>query len=308
MTRNALVVGCGAIGSKLDEGTSGEVALTHATGYEMHEGTRLVAGVDPDSDRLSAFSSARGVPGYSEIETALAEHDIDLLSVCTPPQTHAEVVDRALDAGVEGILCEKPLGGDSKTARKIVSQCQSSETALLVNYFRRFLPGCQLARAMLNKGIVGSNRRAVMVYNKGFLNNGSHLIDLARFWFGEATDINTTGAETPDGTATFGQTNCHIIHAGNSAYNHLQVDVYGDSGRLQLLDHGRRLEWQTASESPLFEGFRDLGAAGETSTGFEWMCYFVIDEFAAAVDESVSPACDGNDALRTLELCERFLG
>ncbi len=308
MTHNALVVGCGTIGSKLDEGTAGEVALTHASGYEMHTKTELVAGVDPDSTRLETFSSSRNVPGYTDIETALSEHDIDIVSVCTPPATHRTVIDSVLTADIEGILCEKPLAGESEVATRLASRCQSMDVTLAVNYFRRYLPGCQLGRAMLHRGVVGTKKRVVLTYNKGFLNNGSHVVDLARWWFGNVTDIETSGNETPDGVATFGQTSCHLVHAGSSSYNHIQVDVYGDRGRLQLLEQGGRIEWQIAEESPLFNGFEHLGTANTMSTGLEWMCYFVVDDLVAAVEESKPPACDGDDAVQTLKLCERFLG
>ena len=306
MTHNALIVGCGAIGSQLDEGTTGSVALTHATGYKMHGRTRLVAGVDPDPDRLSAFSAARSVAGYTDIETAVAEHDVDIVSVCTPPETHADVIDTVLNADVEAILCEKPIAADSETGERIVSACSSVEIPLIVNYFRRYLPGCQLARAMLRSGIVGTDRRAVLVYNKGFLNNGSHVVDLARWWFGEATELQASGSHQPDGVVTFGQTRCHLVHVGNAAYNHIQADVYGDGGRLQLLDHGRRIAWQPVSDSTLFDGFSELGTATEIATGLEWMCYFVVDDLVTAIEQSAPPACDGETALRTLKLCERF--
>jgi predicted dehydrogenase len=307
MTYNALVVGCGAIGSELDEGTRGEVALSHAAGYELAAEATLVAGVEPDPDRRSAFSSARDVPGYADLETAFAEHNIDIISVCTPAETHAEVVNSALDNDAEGILCEKPIATETETAEAIVSDCRSADTVLGVNYFRRSLPGCRLARAMLRRGLIGDDRRAVLTYNKGFLNNGSHIVDLARWWFGDLTELQTTGSDAPDAIATFGQTPSHLVHAGNFSYSHVQVDVYGDRGRLQLLENGRRIRWQTRRASPLFEGFSDLGDPTDSATGFDWMCYFAVTDLITAIEGSTAPACSGEQALQTLQCCERFL-
>jgi len=315
MTRNALVVGLGAIGSAIDDNCDDAVALTHASGYELHPETTLLAGVDPDGERLADFEATRDALGYDALEDALDAHDIDLLSVCTPPETHAAVVEAAVDAGVDAILCEKPLASDVETGERIVEQCRDFNVTLGVNYFRRCLPGCQIGRAMLRAGAIGGNRRAVIVYSKDLHANGSHMIDLARWWFGDTGSVAVYGGDDADASkvsdeqgafVTFGDTLCHVVHVDTSAYNHTQLDVYGHEGRLQLLGQGRRLRWQATHESPTFEGFRALGNANEIETGLEWMCYFAVDDLVGAADGGALPACDGEDALETFDLCERL--
>jgi len=305
MPHNAVVVGCGAIGSTLDDAAT-EVALTHATGYETHDQTRLVAGVDPSSARRSAFRSSRDAPAYSSVDVALTNHEIDLVSVCTPPETHLEVVERSVSAGVQGVLCEKPLAADSATARRIVDRCRRAGVPLAVNYTRRYLPGCRTARAMLKTGTIDDLHRAVLVYNKGFLANGSHMVDLARWWFGDAEDATVVAGDNPDAILTFGETPTHLVYAGNDAYNHVEVDVYGHEGRVQLVDHSGRLLVSPVRDAPLFDGYRDIGSPSTVQTGIEWMCYFAVNDLVRAVEASEPVACDGEDALKTLELCERL--
>lgn len=306
MAHSALVVGCGTIGSTLDEESNGETALTHATAYEMHEESELVGGVDPDQRRREAFAAAREIPAYSALDDALADVDVEVASVCTPPETHASVIEQLLDADVGAILCEKPLTGDSTEAQRVVEACEAQGTILAVNYSRRYIPGCQLASAMLEHGLLGTVSTAVLTYNKGLLDNGSHMVDLARWWFGDASEAEAVWGSPPSAVVMFGTTRCHVVHAGSRAYNHVQVDVYGERGRLQLLDHGRRVRWQSVTDSPLFTGFRELGPPEELQSGLEWMCYFAVDDVLQSLEGGTVPACNGDEALRTLELCERL--
>jgi predicted dehydrogenase len=325
MIRNAIVVGLGAIGSALDEHSDDAVALTHASGYELHPDTNLVAGVDPDTERCTAFEDARDVPGYVALEDALEAHEIDLISVCTPPETRETIVEAVVEADIDGILSEKPLAYDVKTAEAIVNRCRAADVVLGVNYFRRYLPSFQIADLKLQAGEIGNIRQAILVYSKGLLTNGSHMIDLARWWFGDAEtvtvyqtdDVNgkqggddTGGSRCGGGTdafVKFGDTPCHVVHAGHSAYSHARLDVYGDAGRLQMHDQGRQLRLQKAHESQTYEGFRTLNSASETDTGLEWMCYYAVNDLVSAVDGGPAPACDGEDALETLKISKKLV-
>jgi len=69
----------------------------------------VVAGMDVDAARLAAFCDEHSIPArYESLDTLLAEEKPDLVSICTPPGTHAEQCVAALEAGAWA-WCEKPL-------------------------------------------------------------------------------------------------------------------------------------------------------------------------------------------------------
>ena len=95
----AVVVGCGAVGSDYDAGREGKPPLSHAGAYRAHEATELVAGVDRHPEARRRFEDRWGVPAYEELGAALAEHGPALVSICTPVETHLEVVREAVAGG-----------------------------------------------------------------------------------------------------------------------------------------------------------------------------------------------------------------
>ena len=62
--------------------------------------------------------------GWRSVETdwkqLLTRDDVELVDVCTPGDTHAEIAIAALDAG-KHVLCEKPLAESAETAEEIVA-------------------------------------------------------------------------------------------------------------------------------------------------------------------------------------------
>ncbi|MFI8998511.1 Gfo/Idh/MocA family protein [Streptomyces sp. NPDC053542] len=92
-------------------GTGGIVTGSHLPALrELHGRVRLVAAVDTDPARLTAFRELAGdeVHGYGDLAEMLAAERPDLVLLGTPPALHAEQARAALRAGA-WVLCEKPL-------------------------------------------------------------------------------------------------------------------------------------------------------------------------------------------------------
>lgn len=100
MTLRAAIVGTGGIAS--------EHARTLAAAGDR---VALVAATDIDPDRLNDFCETHSIPhAYPDAAAMLAAERPDLVHVCTPPGTHADLAVEALAAG-SSVFCEKPLCG-----------------------------------------------------------------------------------------------------------------------------------------------------------------------------------------------------
>ncbi|MFD0313307.1 Gfo/Idh/MocA family protein [Streptomyces flavalbus] len=145
--RRVAVVGTGAIvvGSHLD-------ALTaHA------DRTELVAAVDVDEDRLTAFRALAGdhVAGYTSMADMLDAVRPDLVLIGTPPSLHREQTVAALKAGA-WVLCEKPLVLSLAEYDEIAAAEEASRAYASVIFQHRYGSGATHARELIASGELGA--------------------------------------------------------------------------------------------------------------------------------------------------------
>src|SRR5438128_3443440 len=96
--------------------------------------------------------------GYEAVETdwrrLIARDDIDLIDICTPNNTHAEIAIAAAKAG-KMILCEKPLALNAKEAEKMVAAVEKANVPNMVWYNYRRCPAVVLAKQLIDEGKLG---------------------------------------------------------------------------------------------------------------------------------------------------------
>ena len=106
-------------------------------------------------DNAKAFAEKWG---YESVETdwrkLIAREDIDLIDICTPNKTHAEIAIAAAKAG-KMILCEKPLALNSKEAEKMVAAVEKAKVPNMVWYNYRRCPAVVLAKQLIDEGKLG---------------------------------------------------------------------------------------------------------------------------------------------------------
>jgi len=150
-------------------------------------------------------------------QALLRRDDVDLVDICTPGDTHAEIAIAALAAG-KHVLCEKPLANTVAEARAMAEAAELARARgirSMVGFTYRRVPAIALARQLVHEGRVGEVRHVRAQYLQDWLVDpespltwrldkaragsgalgdiGAHIIDLTQFITGERiTGVSAT--------------------------------------------------------------------------------------------------------------------
>lgn len=162
--------------------------------------TRSEAGGRQAADELGAVRAELNAAAL------LLADDIDVVHICTPNASHAELALRALESG-KHVVCEKPLATSSADARELVQAAASHGRVAAVPFVYRYHPMVREARARVARGDVGELLTLDCSYlqdwmlhpddddwrvrsvsggrSRAFADIGSHLCDLVEFVIGQ---------------------------------------------------------------------------------------------------------------------------
>jgi predicted dehydrogenase len=135
--------------------------------FDLPLRARMVAVCGRDAAAVSVAARRLGWEEYGTDWRALvARDDIDLVDICTPGDSHAEIAIAALAAG-KHVLCEKPLANTVDEARAMVAAAESarhSGVRAMCGYNYRRVPAVALMRDLVAAGRVGEIRHIRAVY------------------------------------------------------------------------------------------------------------------------------------------------
>lgn len=133
----------------------GAIGHEHALAVQAVPGLVLDAVSDPNPARVDAARSvAEHVRGYSDSVDLLADDDIDLVVVSTPPHTHADWATRALQAGKHVVL-EKPMALTTAHCDALLDLAADRDRLVVVYQNRRFDPDYLVLRRLVTSGALG---------------------------------------------------------------------------------------------------------------------------------------------------------
>jgi len=315
-----LVVGCGNIAGGFDaERPTSAPPLTHAGAYVRHGGFRLVACVEPDAARREAFMQRWLVEkGYATIDAAAAAGPFDVVSLCSPTALHAAHIAAILSLHPRLLFCEKPVTGSAAETAAAVEVCASAGVKMAVNHNRRWAPDIVRLRRELQAGAAGpwgAVRAAVGIYNKGILNNGSHLVDLLQMLLGPL-ELVAAGApvfdhwendptvpallQTREGVSV----TLNAAHAADYAVFELQL--FTERGMVAMEDGGAGWRVRRVIGSPHFKGYAVLDSGQRSNGDYHASTLAAVGNVHEALTRNAPLASTGETALAAQRLCERI--
>ncbi len=153
---------------------------------------------------------------YTDWRKLVLDKEVDVVDNGLPNDLHAEPSIEAAEKG-KHVLCEKPLGRDSKESEAMLRAVRKAGVKHMVCYNYRFIPAIRLAKQMIDEGSIGKVLQYRAVYLQDWIMDpnfpmvwrlrksmagtgalgdlGSHVIDFARFLVGEI-DSTTALAKT----------------------------------------------------------------------------------------------------------------
>jgi predicted dehydrogenase len=233
-------------------------------------GARCIGVCDCDRGKAQALADRFNIPAvYDDAEAMFAAESLDFVDIITDVHSHVPLVKLAAKHGVPAI-CQKPLAMSYSAAAELAETCRAAGVALLVHENWRWQTPLRQFKQALDDGATGGaagkpfRARIDMVSGFGVFKNqpalaeleqfiltdmGVHILDVARFLFGEADSLyctthrvheNIRGEDVATVVLKCGPTTvvCNMGYAENylerESFPETQVFVETERGSLEL--------------------------------------------------------------------------
>jgi predicted dehydrogenase len=144
---------------------AGRIGKIHAANVARHPRTQLSAVADPIEAAARALAQAHQCEWTTQADDLIAGKDVDAIVICTPTNTHVDLIERAAAAG-KAILCEKPIDLDIAKVERCLASLARTPVPLLVGFNRRFDPSAAALKRAIDDGQIGALRQVIMVLDK----------------------------------------------------------------------------------------------------------------------------------------------
>lgn len=114
----------------------GAVSFAHKGGIENSKLGDLVAVCDHNGQKLDSYIED-GIKGYTDLETMLAEEELDVVHICLPHDLHTWAAKVCLDKGVH-VFLEKPIAHNYQEAKEIRDYARTTPAKVAVSFQNRY--------------------------------------------------------------------------------------------------------------------------------------------------------------------------
>lgn len=264
----------------------------------------------------NAVQAAVNFGGKKAVSTLeeLAALDLDCVFVLTPKQCHFEQVSFLLKHGI-ATFCEKPLATTLTDAKALVDLADETGVKLMIGFNRRYAPVITAAKEALNGKapdvIIAQKNRPETEYH-ATLENAVHMVDLMRYFCGEAMEVNAISKYIDRDYETFTTAQIKfengssgILIADRSAGQWEEcIEMHGDNKTIiihmpesvTVVDNQQR---HTMELTPLAMGW----AKSEDRLGFT----NAVKHFFECIRDDKTPMTDPHDAYKTHSLLNEVL-
>ena len=305
----------------------GRIGIVHAQAIQKIAGAKLVAIAEPSEKAAKSAQRAFGCDLRS-IDQIADSDDIDGVIICTPTDSHADLIEKYAMAG-KAIFCEKPIDLDAKRVSKCLDIVQKCKIKLMVGFNRRFDPDFMALKSAIDEGQIGDVEMITItsrdpspppyeyIIRSGgiFRDMTIHDFDMARWLFGEEVEsVRAAASVLTD--PTIGELNdydsvsvilctasgkqCTISNSRRATYGYDQrIEVHGSKGMVRA-KNTRDSNIEIASSV----GFKAPPLLNFFMTRYETAYTNEIAAFVKTIAQNLEPPTSGKDGLKALLLAD----
>jgi myo-inositol 2-dehydrogenase/D-chiro-inositol 1-dehydrogenase len=240
---------------------AGRIGRIHGLNVAAHRSAELVAIADASEPAAAALASDCGAR-VADAAAILADPSIDAILICSPTDTHADLIEASVEAG-KAVFCEKPVDLSAERIRLCLDRVERSGKPLMIGFNRRFDPSFAALERRLRASEAGEIEIVTVISRDPapppvdyvrrsgglFRDMMIHDLDMARFLLaedpvevvargsalvdkgiGEAGDVDTALVILRTASGKLAQ----ISNSRRAAYGYDQrIEVHGSKGMLR---------------------------------------------------------------------------
>jgi len=249
---NVAIVGTGAIASE-----------RHIPILSRTPQAQVVAVSDLNKEAAEKVASCFRIPHvYTDMKEMLSKEPLDIVDLCTPPQTHADLALQAIEHGCH-VIMEKPMALRSEDCKRMIEAARDRGVKICVIHQMLFYPPVQKALQLVKDGSIGDFLgMRIFIANPVWLRTaeendwvhklpggiigetGPHLVYLSRAFVGEVQNVSVKARKnTSFPWCRFDDYRIELVgERGISTITALyasqqfaaEMDIYGTEGFLKL--------------------------------------------------------------------------
>lgn len=310
---------------------AGRIGKVHAGAIASDPRARLVAVADAHAPSAEAIANMAGDCEIRTIEEIEQSDDVDAVLICTPTNTHADLIERFARAG-KAVFCEKPVDLSIERVRDCLKTIAETNATVMLGFNRRFDPHFQAVRGAIDDGRIGDVEMVtitsrdpgapppeyITVSGGIFRDMTIHDFDMARYLLGEEIDSVMASAsvlvdpkigELGDFDSasviltTASGKQCVISNSRRASYGYDQrIEVHGSLGAVSA-ENQRPVSIEVATKT----GYNRPALHDFFMTRYTQAYAAEIAAFIDALDNKTPASPSAQDGLMALALAEAAL-
>ena len=302
---------------------AGGIARSHMNAMGSCDTIRLAAVMDLYPEPAESAAKEFGGKAYADLDSMLADPEVEAVHVCTPHNQHGEQVVAAAKAG-KHVLVEKPMALTLEACDQMIAACEDAGKVLMVGQVMRYYPISKKVKSLIAEGEIGDVghllRRRISYFNPsgGGANNahwylnlevggvcvlycfGPHEYDLLH-WYMDSPIVKVYAQGNESTSLYEGQKDSYtsVMNHENGAVSVLSQSVVSHTSAHDQFIMGSRGSMMLNHQKLLLNG-EEVEIAGTTKEGMPNQ----IREFADCCLTGRTPDANGRSVRHTMAVIE----
>ena len=242
------IIGLGRIGLSYDLNKNIKGNLSYFTTLYKNEFFKLISVADVNKKIFSHISDKSTIKHFLSHKELLQSSHHDVIVVSSPDETHFKILKDIVKYKPLLVICEKPLTNNLKELKHIIKLYNANRIKLITNFSRRYISDFIKINEFINKKKFGKIQLVNMICSRGIFHNGSHLVDLAIWYFGTPKKIKRVSKKKSESykgdfsghlILEYKDFKVNIFSTDIKDLGNEEIDIVSDKFRLRVNNEGK---------------------------------------------------------------------